>query len=40
MPSHIQTNTVPHIVAERGNQIIKFTNKRTKSNLMDFVNNL
>lgn len=40
IPSNIQTNTVPHIVAEKGDQLIKFTGKRTESNLMDFINNL
>ena len=40
MPSHIQTNSVPFIVADKDNKLIKFSGNRTKSNLMNFVNNL
>ena len=40
MPSHIQTNSVPYIVAQKNNKLIDFTDKRTKSNLIDFINNL
>jgi len=40
MPSHIQTNTVPYIVAQKNNKLIDFTDKRTPSNLIQFLDNL
>ena len=40
MPAHIQTATVPHIVAERDNKLTPFLKNRTPSNLMKFLDNL